>query len=117
MVKGGLVTYESIVSCDNSEQLLKPGMTATATIEINKILKVLRVPNQALQVNPVEGRAESDKTSVWRKTEKMSGKLPVEKVEVEIGIRGDSFTEIKKNVKKGDKILIKYVKGGKGSKK
>lgn len=117
VVKGGLVGYESIVACDNSEQILKPGMTATATIEINKLDKVIRVPNQALQVSPLEGRTDEDADTVWKKVKKMSGKLPVEKVKVVIGLRGDSYTEIKKNLQKGDMVLIKYVKAGKGSKK
>jgi HlyD family secretion protein len=117
VVRGGLVTYDSIVSCDNSEQILKPGMTATATIEINKIDKVLRVPNQALLVNPVEGRSDTDKTIVWRKVSHLTGKLPVEKVAVAVGIRGDNFTEIKNNLKIGDKVLTKYIKSAKGSKK
>lgn len=117
VVKGGLVTYESIVSCDNSEQILKPGMTATATIEISKVDKVLRVPNQALLVNPLEGRTEGEKNIIWKQAGKVSGKLPVERVVVEVGLRGDSFTEIKKNLKKGDMVLVKFVKSGKGSRK
>jgi HlyD family secretion protein len=115
IVKGGLVTYESLVICDNRDQLLKPGMTATATIEISKKENVLRVPNQALLVNPAGVQSDDDKNTVWRKADKLSGKLPVEKVPVEIGLRGDSYTEIKKNLKKGDKILIKYIRGSKGS--
>jgi HlyD family secretion protein len=115
VIKGGLVTYESLVICENGEQLLKPGMTATATIEINKRDNVLRVQNQALMVNPIESQSENDKNIVWRKVDAMSGKLPVEKVSVEIGLRGDNYAEIKKNLKKGDKILIKYMKGSKAS--
>ena len=115
IVKGGLVTYESLVVCDNRDQLLKPGMTATATIEISKKENVLRVPNQALIVNPGGGQSDNEKNIVWRKIDKLSGKLPVEKVPVEIGLRGDNFTEIKKNLKKGDRILIKYVRGSKDS--
>jgi HlyD family secretion protein len=115
VLKGGLVTYDSIVTCDNKDQLLKPGMTATATIIVGNKDKVLRIPNQALLVNPEESATPSTNV-VWRKTTKMTGKLPVEKVPVEIGLRGDNFTEIKGTIKKGDQILIKFIKGGKGSK-
>ena len=115
VLKGGLVTYDSIVASENNEQLLKPGMTATATIEINKVENVICIPNQALLINPLEGQAELEKNTVWRKTEISSGKIPAEKVKVEVGLRGDTFTEIKKNLKKGDKILIKYIRGSKGS--
>ncbi len=119
VLKGGLVTYDAYVICDNSELMLKPGMTATATIEIDKRENVLRVPNQALLVNPQvgEGKNEPEKNTVWRKSDGLSGKLPVEKVKVEVGLHGDTFTEIKKNLKKGDKILIKFIKSAKGSAK
>jgi HlyD family secretion protein len=115
IVKGGLVTYESLVICDNKDQLLKPGMTATATIEINKKENALRVPNQSLLVNPEGGQSDDERNTVWRKVDKISGKLPVEKVSVEIGLRGDNYTEIKKNLKKGDKVLIKFIRGSKSS--
>ncbi|HNW28489.1 MAG TPA: efflux RND transporter periplasmic adaptor subunit [Spirochaetota bacterium] len=115
VVKGGLVTYDSIVACDNDEQLLKPGMTATATIEINKLDRVIRIPNQALLVNPLEGQEELEKNTVWRKSDKLTGKIPAEKVKIDVGLRGDTYTEIKKNLKKGDKILIKYIRGTKAA--
>jgi len=115
VVKGGLVTYDSTVVCDNDEQLLKPGMTATATIEISRLEKVIRVPNQALLVNPLEGQEELEKNTVWRKSGKLTGTIPAERVKVEVGLRGDTFTEIKKNLKKGDKVLIKYIRGTKTS--
>lgn len=114
IVKGGLVTYESIVICDNKEQFLKPGMTATAIIEISKKENVLRVPNQSLLVTPGIVLSDDEKNIVWRKADKINGPLPVEKVSVEIGLRGDNYTEIKKNLKKGDKVLIKYIRGSKG---
>jgi HlyD family secretion protein len=116
VVKGGLVTYDSIVTCDNKDLLLKPGMTATATIIVGKKDKVMRVPNQALLVNPEESSSSASTNVVWKKAAKISGKLPVEKVKVEIGLRGDNFTEIKGNLKKGDLILIKFIRSGKGSK-
>lgn len=116
VVKGGLVTYDSIVSCDNNDLLLKPGMTATASIIVGKKDNVIRVPNQALLVNPGDSPAPAGKNFVWKKVNKMAGKLPVERIQVEVGLRGDNFTEIKKNLNKGARILIKYIKGGKGSK-
>ena len=47
-----VVSYESVMSVDNSELLLRPGMTATATIIAEKHEKVLTVPNAALRFNP-----------------------------------------------------------------
>lgn len=111
VMRGGLVTYDSVVTCENEDSLLKPGMTATATIEINKKENVIRIPNQALIVNPLEGKAQPEKNTVWRKSDRRGSAMPVEKVKVDVGLRGDTYTEIKKGLKKGDSILLKYVRG------
>lgn len=47
-----VVYYEAILTVDNSEQLLRPGMTATATITSELHANVLRVPNAALRFEP-----------------------------------------------------------------
>ncbi len=47
-----VVSYESVMSVDNGELLLRPGMTATATVVAEKHEKVLMVPNAALRFNP-----------------------------------------------------------------
>ncbi len=111
VMKGGLVTYESIVMCENDELLLKPGMTATATIEIFKKENVLRVPNQAFLVSPMGIPRETEPDVVWKKSSQGKDGLPVVKVPVEIGQRGDNYTEIKKNLEKGDQVLIRYTRG------
>jgi HlyD family secretion protein len=48
----GVVTYETVLAVDNSELLLRPGMTATAEIMINKLKNVLRIDNAALRYTP-----------------------------------------------------------------
>lgn len=51
-VENNVVTYTTVLSVDNSEDLLKPGMTATATIETGRREGVLRVPNMAFRFTP-----------------------------------------------------------------
>jgi HlyD family secretion protein len=48
----GIVVYQAIVICDNSEMKLKPGMTATATVVVGKREGVMRVHNEALSSPP-----------------------------------------------------------------
>lgn len=48
----GVVTYETVLAVDNSELLLRPGMTATAEIMINKLENVTRIDNAALRYTP-----------------------------------------------------------------
>lgn len=50
----GVVTYETILSVDNSELLLRPGMTATAAITVTHLKDALLVPNAALRFTPSE---------------------------------------------------------------
>ena len=47
-----VVTYEALLSVDNSELLLRPGMTATADIVVNHITDALLAPNAALRFSP-----------------------------------------------------------------
>lgn len=48
----GVVTYKAILAVDNSDLLLRPGMTATASIIVAESAGVLRVPNAALRFTP-----------------------------------------------------------------
>jgi HlyD family secretion protein len=48
----GVVTYETRLSVDNNELLLRPGMTATAEIIVNNIKDAILVPNAALRFEP-----------------------------------------------------------------
>jgi HlyD family secretion protein len=47
-----VVTYQAVLSVDNTELLLRPGMTATATITTDERKGVLLVPNAALRFSP-----------------------------------------------------------------
>lgn len=47
-----VVTYVAELSVDNSERLLRPGMSAAVTIVTETLTEVLRVPNAALRFTP-----------------------------------------------------------------
>lgn len=47
-----VVTYKGILTVDNEELLLRPGMTATANIVVEEIKDTLLVPNSALRYTP-----------------------------------------------------------------
>ena len=47
-----VVTYDVVVSVDNSDLALKPGLTAATRIIVDQRSDVLRVPNQALRYVP-----------------------------------------------------------------
>ena len=48
----GVVTYKAVLRVDNSSLALRPGMTATAQITVDKRENVLLVPNAALRFIP-----------------------------------------------------------------
>lgn len=48
----GVVTYETVLEVDNSELLLRPGMTATAEIVTTNITDAVVIPNAALRFTP-----------------------------------------------------------------
>ncbi|WP_426033941.1 efflux RND transporter periplasmic adaptor subunit [Cypionkella sp. TWP1-2-1b2] len=47
-----VVTYKAVLSVANPNGLLRPGMTATAAITVDKVLGALLVPNAALRYAP-----------------------------------------------------------------
>ena len=49
-----VVTYEAVLAVDNAELLLRPGMTATASVVTERKEGVLLVPNAALRFTPPE---------------------------------------------------------------
>jgi HlyD family secretion protein len=49
---GGVVTYETLLAVDNPDLALRPGMTATAAIELRRAQQALLVPNAALRFAP-----------------------------------------------------------------
>ena len=48
----GVVTYTAILTVDNTDLSLRPGMTATATITVDQVKDTLLVPNAALRYSP-----------------------------------------------------------------
>lgn len=103
-----VVTYETVLAVDNSEMLLRPGMTATADITTQTIENALLVPNAALRFTPSlkdtdkkgskEKRRESavdslngqaSKDMVWT----LDGEMPVP-ITVTTGITNGQATQI-----------------------
>jgi HlyD family secretion protein len=56
----GVVTYGTILSVDNSDLALRPGMTATADIIVDNIKDAVLAPNAALRFTPPEKVTESN---------------------------------------------------------
>ncbi|SHE89293.1 HlyD family secretion protein [Fodinibius roseus] len=101
-IEAGVVTYEAILSVDNSGMLLWPGMTASTDIVINEARDVTRVPNSALRfIPPGFEKNQGEDTSVWI----LENGEPVV-VPVKTGIADDRHTEIVSGVESGTEVLV-----------
>jgi HlyD family secretion protein len=112
-----VVTYDVVVSVENSDLSLKPGMTAATAIVTESREDVTRVPNQALRYRPsnlssaqlpklAEGHAR-----VWVLRE---GQPTA--VSVDTGLDDDSFTEIVGgDITPGDQVITGEQSGGTAS--
>jgi len=58
----GVVTYKTVLAVDNTSLSLRPGMTATATIIVNKKSNVLLVSNAVLRFSPPQTAATEKKS-------------------------------------------------------
>lgn len=62
----GVVTYKAVLTVDNTELLLRPGMTATAEIRVSEIQNALLVPNAALRYVPPKTEAAKEQNLLRR---------------------------------------------------
>jgi len=53
----GVVTYETVISVDNADLSLRPGMTATADITVLSVEDAVLIPRAALRFQPTDGPA------------------------------------------------------------
>jgi HlyD family secretion protein len=111
-IVNGVVTYDAVVNVDNSELLLRPGMTVTAQIITDVLEDVVVLPNAALRFTPpLEEKSSSKHAKIKRDASKhhvwvLRDNKPV-KVEVEIGKTNGSLTVIKQSeLSKNDLVLI-----------
>ncbi len=120
-VTSNVVTYDVVVSVDNSEQILLPGMTAYVSIQVAKHDNVLLAPNAALRFKPKQDEALAGKPAAGKNRGKKKsgqdelflGKLYVlrnaklEPVKVKLGISDGRFTEITSDsLKVGDRVVV-----------
>ncbi len=54
-----VVTYKAVLSVENPDGLLRPGMTATATLIVSEVQEALTVPNAALRYAPPKAAAST----------------------------------------------------------
>ncbi|HVU00306.1 MAG TPA: efflux RND transporter periplasmic adaptor subunit [Polyangiaceae bacterium] len=112
-----VVTYDVVIDVDNSERLLKPGMTANVEIVYAEKAEVLRVANAALRYRPAPGDGTNDaKEASFAPDERpvwlLRAGAPV-RVPIRPGITDGTWTEIVSGpVQAGDVAISEVVKEG-----
>ncbi len=128
-VTSNVVTYDVVISVDNPEQILLPGMTAYVNIMVAQHDNVLLAPNAALRFKPKEDENQAGKTAGANGSANgkgqhggkkksgqdsgSSGKVYIIKdgkptpVRVNLGISDGRVTEItSKDLKVNDQVII-----------
>jgi HlyD family secretion protein len=117
-----VVTYQGVLAVDNAQGLLKPGMTATADIEVRRAERAVTVANRALRFTPDAARKDGAGASATRPADTArlpplapgTGRLwtlgadgtPVARV-VRVGISDGTRTEILGGgVRPGERFIV-----------
>ena len=97
-----IVMYEVTITLDagDAAQDLLSGMTANATIQTGQLDEVVVVPNRAIQID-----RSGSKPTVY--VEKLDGAGKPTRVEVELGLRNGSVTEVVAGLEDGDQVIIR----------
>ena len=110
-----VITYPVIVSVDNPDGSLLPGMTANAEIEVSQRQQVLRVPNAALRYRPADAPAQRQafdqalldhlsarQATLWR----LADGRP-QPVTVRVGVSDSRHAEVRgEGLAEGDQVII-----------
>jgi len=100
-VTQNVVTYNVVISFDNSHLLLKPCMTANVTFVVNSKENVIKIPNSALRFRMPDS-PPSKQQGVWV----IRGGKPV-RINVKTGISDGEWTElIEGDLKEGEEVII-----------
>lgn len=131
-----VITYDTVIVVDNSDEKLKPGMTANVSIITAQTNNALKLPNAALRFHPLE-KGETNKTALAGMTNQpgASGKMAeggansvpadhfkrtvyipakgpdgtitnTQPAQIEIGINDGINTQVLQGLKEGDQVVI-----------
>jgi HlyD family secretion protein len=116
-VTANVVTYPTIITVENPELKLRPGMTANLIITLARRTGVLRIPNAALRYRPPEGAPMTAEMPATGPLERVVYVVPgmteaaarvegpIEAVAVRIGLGDAAFTEVVSGLGEGSVVV------------
>ena len=118
----GVVTYQVVITAENPDLKLKPGMTATVSIETKKKENIIKIPTKAALFSPdgidnfpYPPDYKKESPELQKAVDKGKNILELwvlkdgkpEPVDIVAGIRGTDFFEMKSgDLKEGDELII-----------
>lgn len=108
LMEDNVVHYETIIAVDNSERLLKPGMTAEVSIVTDERYDVLRVRNTALRARLPDNIRPEDAPE----QEEMNGQAyllqdgEIVAKRVKTGLSDGLYTEIIEGLEEGNELVV-----------
>jgi HlyD family secretion protein len=112
-VSSGVVNYTIKISLDTQDERIKPGMTISTTIIIEKKENVFLLPSSAIKNKNENNYVEVFNDSLLLndgRSNTISGKNKPEQKIIQIGISDDTKTEIISGLNEEDVIVIKTIK-------
>jgi HlyD family secretion protein len=118
-----VVTYDTVVAVNNSDQKLKPGMTANLNIVIAQRPNALRIPNAALRFRPPDNMPDSSPAQAApRPAPKPPGTKTIyvldagatkpHSADVKLGISDGIYTEVVEGLHEGDAVVTSIISTG-----
>ncbi|SDJ70410.1 HlyD family secretion protein [Pedobacter sp. ok626] len=115
-IASNVVTYTTIIKTDNSDQKLKPGMTANITIFAKEVNNALLIPAKAIKfmpdttlknyqliwANKARKPSAADEGYVWLKM----GENKLEQKKIQMGINNNTQVEILSGITKDDVVVV-----------
>ncbi|MBR6723624.1 efflux RND transporter periplasmic adaptor subunit [bacterium] len=102
-----VVTYTVIVSVDNEDLTLKPGMTANVSIITKRSTDVMCAPNVALKFTPQTNGQRYPNRGIWI----LKNGKP-KRIDIEVGASDETNVEVvSKDLKLGDNVIISSTGG------
>lgn len=107
-INQNVVSYNAEIELENSNELIKPGMSVNAEIIVQSKQNVLTLPNLAIK-NDTDGSAY---VQILTKNDANSptDELPAAKIikqKIQVGITDDAVTEIVSGLNEGDLVVLK----------
>ncbi len=102
---GGAVYYPVVIALDPTDALLRAGMSANVTIQVQELTDQLLIPTWAILTDEMTGRPY-----VLRQT--ASG---VERVNVQLGVRYSGYAQVLSGLSEGDVLVATNQTGSSGT--